>query len=195
MTLKSIQEILKTKYELNEMPKYNDIEYKFKPIEDKGMTFLESKWKKIPITYSKINEKGYLLYINNRNTLALIGVTYYDKEMKSWRLAVHSYIKLEKDNKHYKVIGVYTKEELQGNGIAFAMYKSLIDYGFKLESDNEQYSGAKPLWITLSNSYNIEIYDENKKEVIIDKFDIKKHNINDIWSNDYSKFNIILRIK
>lgn len=188
--MKSLREWL-----LTEMPRYIDHDYDFKPIDDRGMSFLtSSSWDEIPLNDSMMKDKDFKLFVNKRRTMVFCGLTYFNDDSKSWRFAVITYLKLEKHDKWYQVVSASTLEEYRGRNIALSVYSSLIDHGIKLMSDYEQYSGAKSLWKDLSKKYHVEIIDKSNI-IIIAKYDIRTNKDNEIWSRDYSKFDVVLRVK
>jgi hypothetical protein len=180
---------------LNEMPKYIDHDYlDFKPMESRSLSGLESSWEKINCINTK--NKDSMIFINKRKTIAIIGLSKFSNETLSWQLEVATWIKLEKqDYNCYKVRSVHTYEDFRLLGYPYDLYISLYKAGIKLCSDNEQYQGAKPLWKAISRKIDIEVYNEETKEIIIDKYDERIYKDSDIWSSDNSKYNIVLRMK
>jgi hypothetical protein len=195
----TFREWLDRKRELNEMPKYIDHDYlDFEPIDDKTMQFLEKQWKLIKPHFPSSKIKNILndvkIFATNMNTMAIIGLTVYDEELKSWNLEIASYVKLERmDYGRFKVRAVYTKEEFRGSKYTLTLYYSLIKNGILSCSDNEQYQGAKPLWKALSRIVPVEVYNESTEET----FDYDETKISDVkvWSTGYGKFYDILRVK
>lgn len=184
---------------INEMPKYIDHDYiPFKPIEDRSMQVLESRFDELKVFIPPgVNgvPSDLKIYINKRKSMAFLGLTRFNEERGSWVLEVATWIKLESLNSHYKVIGVYTNEEITGKGYALVLYYSLYKNKMRLSSDNEQYQGAKPLWKALSRIIDIEVYDEKTKTVIHQKYDQTKIKDSEIWSPDDKHFLKILRTK
>lgn len=164
--------------ELNEMPRYIDHDYlDFKPMDYKSMKFLEDRWKKYDVVYPSSRVKQLipdaLCFSTNSKTTAVIGITVWDKELKSWNLEVASYVKLEHTKYGwYKVRAVYTKEDFRDKKYTLTLYYTLVKSGILLCSDNEQYQGAKPLWKALSRIVPVEIYDEVTEEIFDYNVDI-----------------------
>ena len=189
---------LAEKRELNEIPKYVDHDYiPFKPMKNKTLQFLEAKWDELKL-HNKSKNKDldtYQIFINKRKTVAILGCSVWDDERGSWILQIVSWISLENSytsNNHRRVIGVHTNEEPRGEGYTVSLYYSLVKNGINLESDNEQYQGAKPLWKALSRLVNVEVYDESLKSILYKTY-TNKIDDSEIWSKDSSKFLVTLR--
>lgn len=195
----TFREWLERNRELNEMPRYIDHNYlDFEPMDYKSMQFLEKQWKLIKPYFPSTKIKNILndvkIFVTNMNNMAIIGLTVYDEELKSWNLEIACYVKLERmDYGRFKVRAVFTKEEFRGSKYTLTLYYSLIKNGILLCSDNEQYQGAKPLWKALSRIVPVEVYNESTEET----FDYDEINISDdkVWSTGYGKYYDILRVK
>jgi len=170
---------------LNEMPKYTDHDYLgFKPVKDKRLSFLEAKWDKVKPYKSN---DDVLIFVNKRRTMAYLGKSKFSEEEQSWKLQIASWVHLDgshTSNAHRRVVGVFTEEDLRAEGYTLTLYLSLYKHGIKLESDNEQFQGAKPLWKAVSRQIQVEVYDEETKEVIYPIYDQRKIQDNEIWSKD-----------
>lgn len=177
---------------LNEMPKYIDHDYLgFKPMESRALSGLEKKWNKIPCRNTE-----RLIFINGRKTIAIIGLSKWDEDMQSWRLEVAAWVKLElQKSGHYKVRGVHTHEDFRLLGYPYDLYISLYNAGIKLCSDNEQYEGAKPLWKAISRKIHVEVYDEEKDNVIYPKYNEIDIHDSEIWYTDGKHFLKLLRMR
>jgi hypothetical protein len=183
--------------ELTEMPRYIDHEYlDFKPMKDLGMTGLEKTWQQLEVKFIGNKKNDSLCFVKKSKSIAVIGLTVWDDNYKCWNLEVASYVKLEKTpitGDHYKVIGVFTKEDYRLEKYTLTLYYTLIKNGIKLCSDNEQYQGAKYLWKALSRITPIEIYDELNNTYKDYSFVNTKDE--EVWSKNYSKYDIVLRSK
>lgn len=184
--------------ELNEMPKYINHDYlDFKPMDFKSMKLLEEKWIQMKVQYPAQRIKQLipdaLCFSTKMKNTAIIGITVWDEELKSWNLEVASYVKLEKTNYgYYKVRTVHTKEDFRDKKYTLTLYYTLVKNGVLLCSDNEQYQGAKPLWKALARLVPVEIYNEENGETFNYNEDIPDHKV---WSTDNSKYFDILRVK
>lgn len=180
---------------MTEMPKYIDSDYEgLKPMKTMSMRGLENRWKLIETFPIRDNHQKALIYINERETMAVIGTTRFYDDTNSWELDVATYMKLEKTSGGYlKVIGVYADESIRLEKYTLSLYYSLVKNGYKISSDNEQYQGAKPLWKALSKITEIEVYNE----ITHDTFDynVIDNDDNDVWSKDDSKKHLVLRNK
>ena len=134
-----------------------------------------------------------LCFSTNAKTIAVIGITVWDEELKSWNLEVACYVKLERTSYgYYKVRAVYTKEDFRDKKYTLTLYYTLVKSGILLCSDNEQYQGAKPLWKALSRLVPVEIYDERTEELFDYNMDVEDDKV---WSKGYQKFDKVLRVK
>jgi hypothetical protein len=65
---------------------------------------------------------------------------------------------------------VATVPNLEGMGLASAVYQALVDDGYVIVSDSVQYDGGKQLWKKLSilPSLNVFVYDNLTRDFIKD---------------------------
>jgi hypothetical protein len=198
--MKTFKEFIQEKRKINEMPQYIDHDYlPFTPVEDRTMQVLEARFDELEF-YSPEGLKlpdDLKIYINKRKTMVFMGMTKFIEERGSWVLEVVTWIKLEKSptsKDHHKVRGVHTREEITGKGYTLALYFSLFKNKIYLESDNEQYQGAKPLWKALSRLVQVEVHDEKENKIIHKKYDERKIQDSEIWSEDGKHFLKTLRV-
>jgi len=186
---------------LNEMPQYVDHDYlDFKPIQDRPLQGLEKKWTRVD-PYSK---SDVIIFINKRKTMAILGKSIFNERDQSWDLEVATWIRLDPpyspysnpiSQDHKRVTGVHTNEDYRLMKYTFELYMSLYKLGMRLESDNIQFQGAKPLWKRISRTIDVEVWDDEIKSVIYSKYDQRKIKDEEIWSKDKEHFLKTLRMK
>ena len=105
--------------------------------------------------------------------------------------------------KLFNVDGVKVKENKQGDGIAYNVYKILVkNEKFTILGDEIQYFGARKLWSRLSKSLDVvvDIIDINKEQYI-EKDVLLTHGNYDhefdkrVWDYDDSKISVRLILK
>ncbi len=190
-----IKELDSFKKYLNESPSYKDYDYlDFEPMESRSLSYLKMHWSKL----KPYKNNEVMVFINKRKTIALLGVSQWDKDRKSWQLKIATWVKLDdskSSNGHRQVRGVFTHEDVRGEGYTFTLYMTLYKAGIKLESDNDQYLGAKPLWKGISRVIDVQVYDEVWKKVIHNKYNEMEIPDIEIWSEDGKHFYKLLRMK
>lgn len=139
----------------------SDFFYKeLKKVEYKGETYSIGKYKE-----------------TKKPTYYLLTKRVYDEDSKKERNRVLVAMSLEfiqtPRGFNYKNIaivrGVETDREMRGGGFATLLYKHLVnDIGITLMGDEEQYLGARNLWISLSNhpEFIVDIVDISNAKVI-----------------------------
>ena len=156
----------------------SDFFYKeLKKIEYKGETYSIGKYKE-----------------TKKPTYYLLTKRVYDEDSKKERNRVLVAMSLEfiqtPRGFNYKNIaivrGVETDREMRGGGFATLLYKHLVnDIGITLMGDEEQYLGARNLWVALSNTNGIvDIIDLDKKIIIKRNVSLKDALDPRIWTDE-----------
>jgi hypothetical protein len=87
-------------------------------------------------------------------------------------------------------------KSLEGTGIAKLIYLKIIDKVGSITSDNEQYKGAKRLWLSLSNNISVYVWDGTINEYIRDaqgkKLELKQVDPEQVWGSTPNYRNILL---
>jgi hypothetical protein len=85
---------------------------------------------------------------------------------------------------------------LEGTGIAKLIYLKIIDKVGSITSDNEQYKGAKRLWLSLSNNISVYVWDGTINDYVRDaqgkKLELKQVDSELVWGSTPNYRNILL---
>jgi hypothetical protein len=85
---------------------------------------------------------------------------------------------------------------LEGTGIAKLIYLKIIDKVGSITSDNEQYKGAKRLWLSLSNNVSVYVWNGTINDYVRDaqgkKLKLKQVDSERVWGSTPNYRNILL---
>lgn len=133
---------------------------------------LDKYWTKIPLIKSDRldNSEKYEVYVIDNSKRAFIG--YKTEDGKSYKIVSELFLSLyhEIDKFGYKKVlqtsEVRTDTVFRGFGFATSLYLSLINAGYTLISDYNQFDGARNLWKGLQGyKIKLDVFDEVEDEV------------------------------
>jgi len=132
-------------------------------------------------------------YKQDNQILFSIGMIIQTRGTKSFPTAPRGLIFGENS---YQVSWAEVSKDFENVGLAKQVYLKIIGKRGSLVSDNEQYLGAKRLWLTLSRSVSVFVWDGNINDYVrdasgdlmrVENIDHKK-----IWNTNVDARNILL---
>lgn len=177
---------------LQEMPMYTPVEYERQwhqtfPIDHQ--TFTNNF---IVLKVESVGEYQITYAVKKNLGLAVAGIAPPSDQKTSFigLVKLNSYSLHDIFPNSLQVDLVKAYNDPRAKGLAYKLYRALIDNGYTIFSDKHQYIGGKKLWDRLiqdqSSDFNVYVYDDKAKQFVKDnsgdpiKFDGK--NIPDVWT-------------